>query len=69
MYLYMHCPKLKVALSGQEEVLRDVTNYFYTYHTQTIIGTASFPYLDPFTKALYLILYNYILDLPYHCTI
>ena len=24
-------------------------DYFYAYHTQTIIGTASFPYFDPFT--------------------
>ena len=46
-----------------------VSDYFNTYHTQTIIGTASFLYLNPSTKALSLILYDYISNLPYHCTI
>ena len=45
------------------------SDYFNTYHTQIIIGTALFLYLDPSIKALSLILYNYILDLFYHCMI
>ena len=44
-------------------------DYFNTYHTQTNTGTASFLYLDPLTKVMSLILYYYILDLSYHCTI
>ena len=31
-------------------------DYFYTYHTQTNTGTASFLYLDPLTKAMSLII-------------
>ena len=45
------------------------SDYFNAYHTQTNTGTASFLYLDPLTKAMSLILYYYILDLSYHCTI
>ena len=44
-------------------------DYLYAYHMQTIIGTASFPYLDTSIQALSLILYNYIVNLSYHCTI
>ena len=45
------------------------SDYFNAYYMQTIIGTALFLYLDPFTKVLSLILYNHISDLPYHCMI
>ena len=44
-------------------------NYSNAYYMQTITGTASFLYLNPSMKVLSLVLYNYILNLPYLCTI
>ena len=57
--------------SKSETTLQFVTflDYLNTYHTQTIIGTALFLYLNPFTKAMSPILYDYILNLLYHCMI
>ena len=31
-------------------VIVTFSDYFYAYHTQIIIGTASFLYLDPFIR-------------------
>ena len=39
-------------------------DYFNTYHTQTNTGTASFLYLNPFTKAMSLIVAD---DFSYVC--
>ena len=40
-------------------------DYFHTYYMQISIGTASFFYLDPFTKALTLIIVLLHCDLLY----
>ena len=45
------------------------SDYFDAYYMQINTGTASLLYLNPFTKVLSFILYNYILNLSYHCMI
>ena len=42
-----------------------LSDYFHTYYMQIIIGTASFFYLDPFMKALTLIIVLLHCDLLY----
>ena len=66
-----YCCNVSLELTARSIIIVGVTlsDYFNAYHTQINTGTALFLYLNPFTKALSLILYNYILDLSYHCMI
>ena len=53
----------------EEGVMLHFWTTFHANHTQTIIGTASFLYLNPFHKTLTLIIVPLHRNLCYHCTI
>ena len=60
---------MKLSLQFRKSHVVMFLDYSYATHTQIIIGTAPFLFLDPFIKVLSLILYYFISNLSYHCTI